>query len=76
MDLGAAELGVIEEKGRFCGSESELAMEVIGCVSNVFLRLFLEGDCCTLRAVLGFGRRSDREGCDLSTVDGQHLGSL
>lgn len=69
MDLGAAELGVIEEKGRFCSPESESARNLIGLVSKVFLRLFLEGDCCTLRAVLGFGRRSDREGCDLSTGD-------
>lgn len=50
--------------------------EAAGLTLHVSLRLFLEGDCCTLRAVFGFGRRGHREGCDLSAASCQHVASL
>ena len=60
----------------FAALEENQPGKVVSFIVKVFLRLFFEGDCCTLRAVLGFGRRSDRERCDLSAVGYQHIGSL
>lgn len=60
----------------FAALEEYQFSEVAGLILQVCLRLFLESDCRTLRAVLGFGGRSDREGCDLSAIGYQHVLSL
>lgn len=60
----------------FAALEENQLGELTGLVLDLSLRLFLEGDCCTLRAFLGFGRRSHREGCDLSTIGCQLVVSL
>lgn len=38
------------------------------------LRLFLKGDCCTLRTICRLGCRSNREGGDLAAVSRSVLG--
>ena len=60
----------------FAALEENQRGEVVGLFPKVSLRLFLECDCRTLRTVLGFGLRSDGEGCDLSAVVCQHRGRL
>lgn len=47
-----------------------------GLTLDECLRLFLESDCRTLRAILGFRGRSHREGCDLSAIGSQHVGNM
>ena len=60
----------------FAALEGYQFREVAGLILQVCLRLFLECDCRALGAVLGFGGRSDREGCDLSAIGSQHAVGL
>ena len=50
--------------------------KTFGSVLIVSLRLFLEGDCGTLRAIRRLGRRSDRKRCDLSAIHSQQVAKL
>lgn len=56
--LGRAELGVVEEEGGFCGTEKGQQNSLLCCEDELefvwrrlFLRFFLKGHGCALRAV-------------------------